>query len=60
MQKVAEYRGFTIYLNRNGEYYTPALGLVGARTHKTLAAAKKAVNRYIGADDRRLDNSATS
>lgn len=53
MQKVAEYRGFTIYLNRHGEYYTPALTVL--HTRKTLKAAKGDIDRRIGKETRRID-----
>lgn len=53
MNKVCEYRGFTIYLDRNGEYYTPAMSRL--HTRKTLKAAKGDINRRIGVENRRID-----
>jgi len=53
MTKVCEYRGFDIYLDRHGEYYTPAMSRL--HTRKTLKAAKGDIDRRIGKENRRID-----
>jgi len=42
---VGEYRGFSIYLRGEDEYYVPAANRI--RYYRTLAAVKRAIDRSI-------------